>query len=146
MIKFNSKIMELKNTHHSQLNLTAQLQLGEKPQCNRGRRTWPAQASDEHGQCKLQVSLANASSRWAWPAQRKLQEGMEQAPGGEQTLGDYREVQRGRSGGGALTRRPGDTTVRYHHGMAGQCSRGHDGTKLGEVADDTSTKHLAHQA
>jgi hypothetical protein len=38
---------------------------------------------------------------------------MEQAPGGDQTPGDYREVQRGRSGGEALTRRPGDTTVAW---------------------------------
>jgi hypothetical protein len=30
--------------------------------------------------------------------------------------------------------------------MAGQCPRGHDGIKPGEVADDTSMKHLAHQA
>jgi hypothetical protein len=35
---------------------------------------------------------------------------------------------------------------RYHHGMARQCPRGHDGTKPGEVADDTSTKYLAHPA
>jgi hypothetical protein len=38
------------------------------------------------------------------------------------------------------------TPRRYHRGMAGQCPRGHDGTKPGEVADDTSTKHPAHQA
>jgi hypothetical protein len=55
----------------------------------------PAQASGEHGQDKLQVSLANVSSRWAWPEQSKLQEGMEQTPRGEQTLGGYREEQRG---------------------------------------------------
>jgi hypothetical protein len=30
---------------------------------------------------------------------------------------------------------------RYHRGMARQCSRGHDGTKLGEDADDTSASH-----
>jgi hypothetical protein len=35
---------------------------------------------------------------------------------------------------------------RYHHGMARQCPRGHDGIKPGEVADKTSTKHPAHQA
>jgi hypothetical protein len=39
------------------------------------------------------------------------------------------------------------TTCRtYHHGMARQCPRSHDGIKPGEVADDTSTKHPAHQA
>jgi hypothetical protein len=121
MIKFNSKIVEPKNTEHNQLISQHKYKLGEKPQCSRGRRTWPTQAPDEHGQCKLQVSLASASSRWAWPAQSKapvghgakLQEGMEQAPGGEQALGGYGEVQRGRSGGGALTQRPGDTTVAW---------------------------------
>jgi hypothetical protein len=30
---------------------------------------------------------------------------------------------------------------RYHRGMARQCPRGHDGTELEEVTDDTSTKH-----
>jgi hypothetical protein len=30
--------------------------------------------------------------------------------------------------------------------MARQCPRGHDGIKPGEVADDTSMKHPAHQA
>jgi hypothetical protein len=30
--------------------------------------------------------------------------------------------------------------------MAGQCPRGHDGIKPGEVADDTSTNHLTRQA
>jgi hypothetical protein len=30
--------------------------------------------------------------------------------------------------------------------MARQCSRGHNGTKPGEGADDTSTKHLSRQA
>jgi hypothetical protein len=113
IIKYNSRVMEPNNTHHSQLISQHKCKLGEKPQCSRGRRTWPAQALDEHGQCKLQVSLASASSRWAWPAQSKLQESMEQAPGGEQTLGDYREVQRGRGGGEALIRRPGDTTVAW---------------------------------
>jgi hypothetical protein len=38
------------------------------------------------------------------------------------------------------------TPRRYHRGMAGQCPRGHDGIKLGEVADDTSAKHRTHQA
>jgi hypothetical protein len=82
MIKYNSRIMEPKNTHHSQLISHHKCKLREKPQCSRGRRTWAAQAPDEHGQCKLQVSLASASSRWAWPAQSKLQEGVEHAPGG----------------------------------------------------------------
>jgi hypothetical protein len=35
---------------------------------------------------------------------------------------------------------------RYHCGMARQCSRGHDGIKPGEVADDTSANHLTHEA
>jgi hypothetical protein len=35
---------------------------------------------------------------------------------------------------------------RYHRGMAGQCPCGHDGIKPGEVADNTSMKHPAHQA
>jgi hypothetical protein len=30
--------------------------------------------------------------------------------------------------------------------MAGQCPRGHDGIKPGEVADDTSANHLTRQA
>jgi hypothetical protein len=34
---------------------------------------------------------------------------------------------------------------RYHRGIARQCSRGHDGTKLGEDADDTSVRHSMHQ-
>jgi hypothetical protein len=38
------------------------------------------------------------------------------------------------------------TPRRYHHGMVRQCPRGHDGIKPGEVADNTSTKHPAHQA
>jgi hypothetical protein len=33
------------------------------------------------------------------------------------------------------------TPRRYHRGMAGQCPRGHDGIKPGEVADDTSVNH-----
>jgi hypothetical protein len=164
MIKLNSKIIELKNTHHSQLNLTAQVQLGEKSQCNRGRRTWSAQAPDEHDQCKLQVSLASASSRWAWPAQSKapvghgassrrawskLQEGMEQAPGGHGASSrrgaDSRRLQS--STEEKKWRRSTYTMPRrYHCGMAGQCPCGHDGTKPGEVADVTSTKHPAHQA
>jgi hypothetical protein len=35
---------------------------------------------------------------------------------------------------------------RYHRGMARQCSRGHDGIKPGEGADDTSANHLTRQA
>jgi hypothetical protein len=34
---------------------------------------------------------------------------------------------------------------RYHRGMARQCLRGHDGTKPGEGADDTSARHHTHQ-
>jgi hypothetical protein len=34
---------------------------------------------------------------------------------------------------------------RYHRDMARQCSRGHDGTKPGEDADDTSAGHNMHQ-
>jgi hypothetical protein len=30
---------------------------------------------------------------------------------------------------------------RYHRGMARQCPRGHDDTKPGEGADDTSARH-----
>jgi hypothetical protein len=62
------------------------------------------QAPGELGQCKLQVGMASA----------------EQAPGGhgassrgEQTSGGCREGPRGSSGGEALTRRPGDTTVAW---------------------------------
>jgi hypothetical protein len=62
------------------------------------------QAPGELSQCKLKVGMASAeqTSR-AWS----------KAPGGEQAPGNYREVQRGRSGGGALTQRPGDTTVAW---------------------------------
>jgi hypothetical protein len=35
---------------------------------------------------------------------------------------------------------------RYHHGMARQCPCGHDDTKPGEGADDTSVSHLTRQA
>jgi hypothetical protein len=67
------------------------------------------------------VSLASASSRWAWPARSKapvghgaeLQKGMEQAPGGERAPGGYREMQRRRRRGGALTQRPGGTTMAW---------------------------------
>jgi hypothetical protein len=61
------------------------------------RWAWPVQAPGGHGQCR-------ASSRRTWS---KLQEGMEQA------LGGCREGQRGSSGGEALTRRPGDTTMAW---------------------------------
>jgi hypothetical protein len=55
MIKFNSKIMELKSTHHSQFNLTAQAQAwGENPS---------AAKVGELGQHKLQMSMASASSK-----------------------------------------------------------------------------------
>jgi hypothetical protein len=63
--------------------------LGRNPSAAGIGEHGPAQASGEHGQDKLQVSLASASSRWAWPEQSKLQEGMEQTPGG------YKEEQRG---------------------------------------------------
>jgi hypothetical protein len=83
-------------------------------------RTRPAQAPEEHGQHKLQVSLARASSRWACPAGSKPQrngaarmEGMEQAPGGEQALGSYSKMQRRRRRRGTLTHRPRDTTVAW---------------------------------
>jgi hypothetical protein len=35
---------------------------------------------------------------------------------------------------------------RYHRGMARQYPRGHDGTKPGEGADDTSVNHLTREA
>jgi hypothetical protein len=67
------------------------------------------------------ADLLTKPRQWAWPARSKapvghgaeLQEGMEQAPGGEQALGGYREKQRSRRRGGALTQRPGDTTVAW---------------------------------
>jgi hypothetical protein len=95
------------------------------------------------------VSLASASSRWAWPVQSKLQEGMEQAPGGHGASSrrgaDSRILQR--STEGTKWRRSTYTTPRrYHRGMVRQYPRGHDGIKPGELADDTSTNHPAHQA
>jgi hypothetical protein len=60
--------------------------------------------------------------------QSKLQENIEQAPGG------HREEER--RGNTYLTPR------RYHHGMARQCPRDHDGINPGEVADDMSAYHL----
>jgi hypothetical protein len=69
--------MEPRITHHSQPNSIA----------------WPEQAPGEHGQSKLQMSMARASSR---RAQSKLQEGAEKNRGGE-----------------ALTRRLGGTTVAW---------------------------------
>jgi hypothetical protein len=35
---------------------------------------------------------------------------------------------------------------KYHHGMARQCPRGHDGIKPGKVTDDMSAHHLTRQA
>jgi hypothetical protein len=35
---------------------------------------------------------------------------------------------------------------RYHHGMARQCPRGHDGIKPGEVADNMLAYHLTRHA
>jgi hypothetical protein len=95
--------------------------LGRNPSTAEGRGIWPAQAPDEHGQHKLQVSLASASSRRAWPAWSKapvghgakLQEGMEQALGGEQAPEGYREMQGRRRREGVLTQRLGDTTVAW---------------------------------
>jgi hypothetical protein len=56
----------------------------------------------------------------------------------KQAPGEHREEQRrGRTYSAAR---------RYHHGMARQCPHGHDGTKPGKGADDTSASHLTHQA
>jgi hypothetical protein len=79
--------------------------------------------------------MARASSRRAKQApgeQRKLQENIEQDPGG------YREEERREN--------TYSTPRRYHHGMARQCPRGHDGIKPGEVADDMSAYHLTRHA
>jgi hypothetical protein len=67
-------------------------------------------------------SMARAGSR---RAQSKLQESIE------------KNRRRGRTY---------STPRRYHHGMARQCPHGHDGTKPGEGADDTSASHLTRQA
>jgi hypothetical protein len=56
----------------------------------------------------------------------------------KQAPGEHREGQR--------RGRTYSTPRRYHRGMARQCPRGHDGTKQGEGADDTSASHLTHQA
>jgi hypothetical protein len=72
--------------------------------------------------------MAMASSR---RAQSKLQERTEQVPGGHRE-----EERRGNTY---------STPRRYHRGMARQCPCGHDGIKPGEVADDMSAYHLAHQ-
>jgi hypothetical protein len=64
--------------------------------------------------------------------QSRLQESTEQAPG------EHREEQR--------RGRTYSTPRRYHRGMARQCPRGHDDTKPGEGADDTSASHLTRQA
>jgi hypothetical protein len=55
----------------------------------------------------------------------------------EQAPGEYREEQRKR-GTYSVPRR-------YHRGMTRQCPRGHDGTKLGEGADDMSASQHTHQ-
>jgi hypothetical protein len=54
MIKYNSSIMEPKNTHHSQLISQHKCKLGENPS---------AAEVGELGQHKLQMSMASASSR-----------------------------------------------------------------------------------
>jgi hypothetical protein len=79
--------------------------------------------------------MARASSRRAKQApgeQSKLQENIEQAPGGQRE-----EERRGNTY---------STPRRYHRGMARQCPRGHDGIKPGEVADDMSAYHLTRHA
>jgi hypothetical protein len=74
---------------------------------------------------------------------------MEQAPGGHGASSrrgeDSKRLQR-RTEGKKWRRSTYTTPRRYHHGMARQCPRSHDGIKLGEVTDDTSMNHLAHQA
>jgi hypothetical protein len=98
------------------------------------------QASGELSQCKLKVGMASAeqapggrgaSSRRAWS---KLQGGA-----------NSKRLQR-RTEGEKWRRSTYMTPRRYHRGMAGQCPRGHDGIKPGEVTDDTSMNHPAHQA
>jgi hypothetical protein len=72
--------MEPRTTHHSQSDSPA----------------WPEQALGEHGQGKLQVSMARASSRRAEQApgeQTKLQENTEQVPG-EHRAGSRRAQRR----------------------------------------------------
>jgi hypothetical protein len=64
--------------------------------------------------------------------QSRLQESIEQAPG------EHREEQR--------RGRTYSMPRRYHRGMARQCPRGHNGTKPGEGAEDTSASHLTRQA
>jgi hypothetical protein len=79
--------------------------------------------------------MARASSRRAKQApgeQSKLQENIEQAPGG------HREEER-RGNTYSMPRR-------YHRGMARQCPRRHDGIKPGEVTDDMSAYHLTRHA
>jgi hypothetical protein len=66
--------MESRDTYHSQFNYTAQLVSLHSTSASLGRNPSAAEL-EEHGQHKLQVSLASASSRWAWPI-------TEQAPGG----------------------------------------------------------------
>jgi hypothetical protein len=82
----------------------------------------------EHGQSKLQESTEQDLGEHG---QSKLPESTEQAPGG------HREEQKRGS--------TYSTPRRYHRGMARQCPCGHDGTKLGEDANDTSASHLTCQ-
>jgi hypothetical protein len=51
----------------------------------------------------------------------------------KQAPGEHREEQR--------RGRTYSASRRYHRGMARQCPRGHNGTKPGEGADDTSASH-----
>jgi hypothetical protein len=74
---------------------------------------------------------------------------VEQAPGGHgasSRRGANSERLQRRTEGKKWRRSTYTTPRRYHRGMAGQCPRGHDGIKPGEVADDTSANHLTHQA
>jgi hypothetical protein len=68
---------------------------------------------------------------------------MEQAPGGHGA--NSRRLKR-RTKEEEWRRSTYTTPMRYHRGMAGQCLRGHDGIKPGQVADDTSVNHLTLQA
>jgi hypothetical protein len=65
---------------------------------------------------------------------------LEAEPWPEQALGKHREEQRG-----GVEEKNLRIARRYHHGMARQCSRGHNGTKPGEGVDVTSAKHHTHQ-
>jgi hypothetical protein len=48
----------------------------------------------EHVQSKLQVSLASASSRWAWPEQSKLQESRASSRRAQKALGEHKASSR----------------------------------------------------